>query len=219
MDIGLFAGELDIFLGRNLHQAVDNIVTDGTGKEYRLLLDDRNILLVALTIERLKVLVAILDRATKRIIKAFDKLNDSRLTASRASNEGNRLVLSNLDRSVIDDRDFFLWRISELDVVESQAAIWERISRNIVTSLNVNRGLVKHDLRNRSHGTKHTDNFGDNGGKHSEVDQDTEQVRIEGIDFTDGEPVIEVQIGRHPDDGIHDAEKDATHHELMKRSQ
>lgn len=82
MDVGLFAGELDIFLGRNLHQAVDNIVTDGTGKEYRLLLDDRDILLVAYTIERLEVLIAILDRATKRIIKAFNKLNDSRLTAS-----------------------------------------------------------------------------------------------------------------------------------------
>ena len=114
--ICLSAGLIELFICGFFVKTVSNIFPDGAWEEHGFLLDDGHVFLKVLRIETFDVLFAKTDGALIRIIETLQQLNNGWFATTAGSNEGNCLVLGNLNLGFLDDLNILLGGVSELDV-------------------------------------------------------------------------------------------------------
>lgn len=216
MYICLLTNKINILLRWLICQSIRNILFNRSREQNWFLLYYCHIRLITLCIQIPQILVPIHHITIHRIIEPLHELNNRRLSATRAANQRHSLVLLDMDRSLLDHSDLLLGGIRELNVLQPDRSVGLRGGRYFITANDLDLRVVKVDGGYPDHGTLELEDVRDDRGHHDEVDQETKHVRVERIDLTDGEVVVEVKIGGHPDEGVHGTEHHTGHHKLVE---
>lgn len=116
--IGLLTSVIKFLFGWFLGESIDDILSDSAREKNWLLLNDSHVGLVTDRVKRFQVLVTVSDISIIWVIESFNKLNDSRLSASTRAYEGHCLVFGNFDINLLDDFNVSLRGVVELNVLQ-----------------------------------------------------------------------------------------------------
>jgi len=105
-------------------QTIFDVLSDCSRKENWLLLNDCHILFIAHRVQFLEILLTIFNTSSIWIIESFNKLNDRRLSTTTGSYKCNSSVLRNFNADFVQDLDFLLCRISELNVFQRNCSFF-----------------------------------------------------------------------------------------------
>jgi len=98
--------------------SIEDVVLDRVREKNRLLLHYSNLsLMVPGVVDVLQVNSIVLEFTLKRVIPALNKRDDRGLATTRGSDKGNYVVLRDLERDIMEDRDFRLSGVGEGDLL------------------------------------------------------------------------------------------------------
>jgi len=189
----------------NISETVNNVFSDCSREQNRLLLNNGKVLLELSRIQIFEILISILNCTDIRIIKSFNKLNNCRLSTSTSSNECDGFILWDRDINTFNDFDFLLSWVSELDLRQGDSSILQRLWSNSISFVCQHLRFIQKDLSDSWSSSNHTKNFSNNTSKHSEVDQECEKIELEWSKLTNSDVTWAIQECSKPYQDSHGA--------------